>query len=100
MGLPPEILRELQEEYLKSFNELLPELKVAVDTSHWKIVENQFHKFAGSGTTYGLPLVTELARDLEHYIIKTAVPNRQVVLEAIEKFEKVVENYKKQMGVE
>jgi HPt (histidine-containing phosphotransfer) domain-containing protein len=99
MTLPPEVLRELQEEYLASFPELLNIVKEAVGKSDWKSVESYFHKFAGSGSTYGLPLITEIARDLETYIIKTAVPNTHTILETITKFEKVLENYRNQMGI-
>ena len=99
-ALPPEVLKELQEEYLASFSELLALVKIAVVKSDWKAIEAQFHKFAGSGSTYGLPLITDVARDIKNYIIKNVIPNQDHLNEALAKFEKVVENYKSHMGLE
>jgi HPt (histidine-containing phosphotransfer) domain-containing protein len=98
-ALPPEVLKQLQEEYLESFPDLLKLMRAALEKSDWKTIEQQFHKFAGSGSTYGLPLITEIARDIESYVIKNVIPQPQLIAELIAKFEQTIENYRNQMGM-
>jgi HPt (histidine-containing phosphotransfer) domain-containing protein len=92
-GLPPEVLAELRAEYLNSCPEILSEIKNAAAKSDWPSVEHHFHRFAGSGKTFGLPEVTDVARAIEYYIQKNSTPSPKVMDEAIRLFESIVLGY-------
>jgi HPt (histidine-containing phosphotransfer) domain-containing protein len=92
--LPPEVLKEMQKEYIESFTDLIKEMKNALADSQWKEIEEHFHRFAGSGTTYGMPQVTKFSRAIEHYLINHPHPPKHVMSEGLHIFEKMIEGYR------
>jgi len=94
--LPPDILDELRKEYLDSAPNLIDQIKVALKNGDWESIEKHFHRFAGSGKTYGLPEITTIGRGIETYLQKTQNGFSPALLaQAISLFEKVVESYQK-----
>lgn len=67
-GLPPELLAELQKEYIKTFPEKAAILTSSIEKQDFDSVQNQLHKMAGSGATYGMPEITKVCRTLENYL--------------------------------
>lgn len=93
--LPPDILDELRKDYLNSLPDIIVEIKSALEQEDWEVIEKHFHRFAGSGQTYGLPDITVVGRGIETYLQKNPEdPSPKLVSEAILIFEKVVENYR------
>jgi hypothetical protein len=95
MTLPPDILDELRKDYLNSLPDIILEIKTALEDGDWDIIEKHFHRFAGSGQTYGLPDITTVGRGIEGYLLKNPdEPSPVLLAEAISIFEKIVENYR------
>jgi HPt (histidine-containing phosphotransfer) domain-containing protein len=92
--LPPEILAELQKDYLDSFADSIKEMREKVKTLDWASIRFHFHKFAGSGGTYGLHDITEVGRAVENYIDNTPTVSGKVIEDAILLFEKIIECHK------
>lgn len=93
--LPPDILDELRKDYLNSLPDIILEIKAALEDGDWEIIEKHFHRFAGSGQTYGLPDITTVGRGIENYLQKNQdEPSPVLLSEAISIFEKIVENYR------
>lgn len=83
-GLPPELLRELQGEYIKTFDEKIHDLSHSLECADFDSLESQFHKLAGSGTTYGMPEISKLSRGMENYLKESPKKEFEVVSQAIE----------------
>lgn len=93
-GLPTDILDELRKDYLNSLPEIIKEIRVALEEQDWEVIEKHFHRFAGSGQTYGLPDITTVGRGIETYLQKNPEsPSPELLAEAISIFEKIVGNY-------
>lgn len=63
--LPPDLKDELQKEYAASFDDKIAELENALKTLDVKKLENAFHKLAGSGKTYEMDEISDIARQCE-----------------------------------
>jgi HPt (histidine-containing phosphotransfer) domain-containing protein len=94
-ALPPEVMASLQEEYLESFDTLLNDLKVALTKEDYGTLEKHFHRFAGSGSTYGLPEITEVSRAIETFLNKNKNPPQNTLRDSLDLFERVIEAYRK-----
>jgi len=60
-----DLMKELQVEYLASFDEKVENIKTYYDGQDWESLELEFHKLKGTGSTYGVPEVTSLFEILE-----------------------------------
>ena len=65
-----ELLKSLREEYLASMPEKIDLLKKQIDAGAIPPLQDSFHKLKGTGRTYGMPEVSELAEALERLCIE------------------------------
>ena len=66
-----DMMAELQVEYVASIPEKIATIKAHFEAGELALVQDDFHKLKGTGKTYGLPEVTDLALEMEK-ICKTA----------------------------
>ncbi len=59
------MMAELREEYLASFDEKFNLMKNFLEGQDWYSLELEMHKLKGTGSTYGVPEVTELCQHME-----------------------------------
>jgi len=98
MSLPDQVVAELQKEYLESLPAIIAEIRAAIESSDWENIEKHFHRLAGSGQTYGLPDITTVGRQMEAYLqANSPHPSASKTKEALMIFEKIVENYRKNL---
>ena len=60
-----QLMEELKTEYLQSFADKFQLLLDLHKNKDWEKIELEFHKLKGTGTTYGVPEVSELCFHLE-----------------------------------
>ena len=60
-----EMMAELQKEYLASFPNKISAIKAHAEENNMDELKNDFHKLKGTGLTYGIPEVSELALKME-----------------------------------
>ena len=87
--LPPEVLKELQQEYISSFADKEKAIENALTARDWKSLLQHFHKLAGSGATYSMPEITELCRTVENYLLQTPQPSEKVLVDSISVLKKI-----------
>lgn len=69
------MMAELREEYLASFDEKFNLMRGFLEGLDWYSLELELHKLKGTGSTYGVPEVTELCQVMETYCrAKGSVP--------------------------
>src|ERR1044072_5641520 len=56
-----DLVQSLQKEYLESLPEKIARIKIQIEASDAGNLRESFHKLKGTGRTYGLPEVSELA---------------------------------------
>jgi HPt (histidine-containing phosphotransfer) domain-containing protein len=61
-----EMLKGLQKDYLQSLPEKISDIRVHIKTGSVPDLEMAFHKLKGTGKTYGIPEISELAAAIEH----------------------------------
>jgi HPt (histidine-containing phosphotransfer) domain-containing protein len=64
-ALPPEVLAEIQKEYIDGFSEKIAIIKNCLSKKDWNGLAVLVHKIAGSGKTYQMPELSLLSRSLE-----------------------------------
>jgi diguanylate cyclase (GGDEF)-like protein len=78
-----ESLLELQREYIREAPARISELRKDLaafrngEPNALESLRQRFHRLAGSGGSYGLPRVTEIARAMEHRILTPPAPTPQ-----------------------
>lgn len=92
--LPPEILAELQQEYIQTFDEKKQSLEMALKSHNMKQLTEVIHKLAGSGTTYNMPEITRSARIVETYLLKTKKPDMRLLRQAIDLLKEIFDSRK------
>jgi diguanylate cyclase (GGDEF)-like protein len=76
-------LLTLQRDYLRDAPERLAELRKDLaafrqgEPDALESLRQRFHRLAGSGGSYGFPRVTEVSRDMEHWILTSPFPTPQ-----------------------
>lgn len=60
-----ELMKQMQEKYIADLKTKPDELVKLVAQNEQEILRNFFHKLKGSGSTYGLPQVTDYGRKFE-----------------------------------
>jgi HPt (histidine-containing phosphotransfer) domain-containing protein len=60
-----DLLKTLQQEYLSALPEKITRIRAQIDASSTTEVRESFHKLKGTGRTYGLPEVSDLAELVE-----------------------------------
>ena len=71
-----EMLKTLQRDYLASMPEKIALIETQIKSGAAADLRQSFHKLKGTGRTYGIPEVTELAEVVEN--ICSGQPNRAV----------------------
>lgn len=59
------LMDDLRQEYLASFPEKFDKLLECFNKQDWYSIELEYHKLKGTGTTYGIPEVSQLCEILE-----------------------------------
>lgn len=95
-----DMFAELKEEYLQTFSE-----KIEAIGNFWEMrnrdgLQNEFHKIKGTGTTYGIPEVTEVARILEILCMENSDKLGSCVVISIELFQKIYHSHNAQLEFE
>ena len=81
---PDEALRELLRDYLREAPAKLAALRKdlaafrAGEPDALESLRGRFHQLAGSGGSYGIPRVSEVARAMEHRILTRSTPPRPI----------------------
>ena len=60
------VLADLQMTYLKNLPDKIESLRNALQKHDVRTLEDDFHKLKGTGKTYGLPEISQVAQMLEH----------------------------------
>ncbi len=60
-----QMMAELQVEYLASMPQKLDEIEAHLRARNQALLRDDFHKFKGTGKTYGLPEISELCEVVE-----------------------------------
>ncbi len=63
-----EMMKELKQEYLEALPQRILNLRQWIQTGEVSLLINEFHKFKGTGTTYGLPEISELGSTMERLL--------------------------------
>lgn len=63
-----ELLKQLQQEYIQSIPDKIHELQSSYNEKDIQALLNSFHKFKGSGKTYGINEITILGQFFETWI--------------------------------
>ncbi len=93
-GLPPEVMLELQRNYLAGFDQYFVTLDQCLEEKNWGSFKEVCHKLVGSGQTYDFSKVTTIARALEAHIEK-AHPIQETELTAgVKLLKKIIDDYK------
>lgn len=61
-----EILKGLQQDYLKALPDKIADIRKQIEAGAVETLENSFHKLKGTGKTYGIPEISELAAAVEN----------------------------------
>lgn len=87
------MMAELQEEYLQSFPEKYETMKTYFRNSEWYNLELEFHKLKGTGTTYGVPEVSELCEFMEAHCQNKGAIQEEDLLTSLTLLQKIREKY-------
>ena len=75
-----DLLKNLQVDYVAAIPNKIAQIRAQVRNADVPALRESFHKFKGTGRTYGLPEVSELAEVVERICIDT--PDRAVLAPA------------------
>jgi HPt (histidine-containing phosphotransfer) domain-containing protein len=89
-----DLFAELKGEYLESFPEKFSAMQSYWQSGQRDALQNEFHKIKGTGTTYGLPEVSEVAEIIEDMCIQNSDRLGVGILLAFDLLHKICENYK------
>lgn len=87
------LMAELREEYLNGFPEKYLRLQDCFAKQDWYSIELEYHKLKGTGTTYGVPEVTELCEVLERLCRNNKSIDKNVLDLSIELLKKIKQKY-------
>ena len=65
-----EMIKTLQQEYLAGLPEKITQIETIIQSKESAAIRDSFHKLKGTGTTYGLPEVSELGQAVEEVCIQ------------------------------
>lgn len=86
-------MAELRTEYLESFDEKFKLLHSLYQQAEWYSIELEYHKLKGTGSTYGVPEVTELCEHLERICNQTKSIDKDILDLSMEILEKIKDKY-------
>lgn len=87
------MMAELREEYLASFDEKFNLMKGFLEGQDWYSLELEMHKLKGTGSTYGVPEVTELCQHMETLCRKQGSLPEEVLNKTIEVLKDIRRKY-------
>ena len=88
-----EMMAELRTEYLEAFQQKFQTINDFFDQKDWYSIELEYHKLKGTGSTYGVPEVTQLCEQLERVCREKKQIERIVVDQSIELLTAIREKY-------
>lgn len=86
---------ELRKEYLAEFSEKIDAIKKFWEVQNREGLQNEFHKIKGTGTTYGLPELSDVAAVLERLCEINSDKLGLSLLLAIDLFKTICHTYEK-----
>lgn len=89
-----DLFAELKGEYLDSFPEKIETIRGFWQSTQRDGLQNEFHKIKGTGTTYGLPEVTEIAEILEEMCERNGDKLGMSLVIALDLLQKICNSYK------
>ena len=87
------MMEELREEYLESFEEKFNLMRTCLANKEWYALELEFHKLKGTGTTYGVPEVTEMCQVVEDICRTQTEISSELLNSAINLLTKIKQKY-------
>ncbi len=66
-----EMLKNLRRDYLESMPEKISNIKKQINDGTPATLRDSFHKLKGTGKTYGIPEISELAAKVENICVET-----------------------------
>lgn len=88
------LFAELKGEYLDSFPEKIETIRQFWESGDRTGLHNEFHKIKGTGTTYGLPEVTDIAEILEEMCEQECEKLGAGIVIALDLLQKICQSYK------
>ncbi|MDZ4678189.1 MAG: Hpt domain-containing protein [Oligoflexia bacterium] len=92
-ALPPDILAELQVEYIKGFPQKITDIDEALMNKQWPTLIELLHKLVGSGATYQMPEITDHAREAETYLEKNPSPDLNKITALVKSLTAILKNH-------
>lgn len=74
-----QLMKELQVDYLKTITAKITSLEGFLESQDLPALKNEFHKMKGTGKTYGVPEITQIAAAAEE-LLKVESPEHVVQL--------------------
>jgi HPt (histidine-containing phosphotransfer) domain-containing protein len=88
-----DLMKELRQEYLESFDDKFKQIRTCFDGKDWHGLELEFHKLKGTGSTYGVPEVTQLCEHLERICRRTQNLDELTLNESIDLLKQIRSKY-------
>lgn len=88
------LMTQLQKEYITGFKEKFNRILGFHESKDWKSLELEYHNLKGTGTTYGIPEVTELSREMEKLCHKNKEIERETLEISIKLLKKIANKYR------
>ena len=90
------LIVELQKEYLAGFKEKFYRILGFHKKKDWYALELEYHNLKGTGTTYGIPEVTELSEQMEKLCRRNTEMRKELLEMSIKLMEKIADRYRDQ----
>ena len=90
------LIAELQKEYLAGFEKKFCRILEFHEKKNWSALELEYHNLKGTGTTYGMPEVTELCQQMERLCRENKKIKKELLEISIKLLEKIADKYRDQ----
>jgi HPt (histidine-containing phosphotransfer) domain-containing protein len=95
-----EVMGELREEYLQSFDSKVKNLSVNLEKKEFDLIELEFHKMKGTGETYGIPEISQLGYVVEKICLTKASLIADAMPLALELINLIVKERNEDRGID
>ncbi len=90
------LIAQLQKEYLAGFKEKFCRILGFHEKKDWQALQLEYHNLKGTGTTYGIPEVTELCQQMERLCRRNTEMEKELLEKSIKLLEKISDKYRNQ----